>query len=164
MEDRIDEEKRKIELHKQVEKLRCFNEALLAENEMFESFMSRIDNQNLLPSDPLQKNEKGHKKNLGIHPNLSGHLHQLTMEEKLYVSQEEIAQARKDLEKLRRANEDTCDDYKASMKEAELRVAEIRKAKKDFEHKLHKQMTDKRLEMKEPEKCLQYLEDKAKVM
>lgn len=51
----------------------------------------------------------------------------------------------------------------ASLKEAELRFAETRKAKNNFEHKLRKRMTDKRLEMKEPEKCLQYLEDKAKV-
>lgn len=57
----------------------------------------------------------------------------------------------------------SCLPSQASLKEAELRVAEIRKAKNDFEHKLHKRMTDKRLEMKEPEKCLQYLEDKAKV-
>lgn len=49
------------------------------------------------------------------------------------------------------------------MKEAELRLAEIRKAAKDFEHKIQKRMSDKRLEMKEPEKCLQYIEDKSKV-
>lgn len=57
----------------------------------------------------------------------------------------------------------SCLPSQASLKEAELRLTEIRKAKKDFEHKLHKCMIDKRLEMKEPEKCLQYLEDKTKV-
>lgn len=57
----------------------------------------------------------------------------------------------------------SCFFSQASLKEAEMRLAEIRRAKNDFENKLHKRMTDKRLEMKEPEKCLQYLEDKAKV-
>lgn len=45
------------------------------------------------------------------------------------------------------------------MKEAELRLADIRKAKKDFERRLIKPT----LEMKEPEKVLQYIEDKLKV-
>lgn len=57
---------------------------------------------------------QSHKKNVGIHSNLSGRLHQLTIEEKIYVSQEEIAEARKDLENLRKTNEGTCDDYKVT--------------------------------------------------
>lgn len=51
---------------------------------------------------------------MGIHSNLSGRLHQLTIEEKIYVSQEEIAEARKDLENHRKTNEGTCDDYKVT--------------------------------------------------
>ncbi|XP_029698259.1 coiled-coil domain-containing protein 113-like isoform X2 [Takifugu rubripes] len=159
---RRDEKKRKIDLHNQVEELKCFNEALLAENEMFERFISRSKEQNQLSSLAPQKDGRGHKKNLGIHSNLSGRRHQLTLEEKLHVSREEIAEAQKDLENLRETNEGTCDAYKASLKEAGLHLEEIRKAKNEFEHKMQERMNDKRLEMKEPEKCLQYLEDKAK--
>lgn len=51
----------------------------------------------------------------------------------------------------------------ASLKEAELRLEEIRRAKSAFERKLDAHMKDHRLEKKEPEKVLQYVEDKSKV-
>lgn len=53
--------------------------------------------------------------------------------------------------------------FQAALKEAELRLAEIRKAKNGFERRVLKPMKDNRLEMKEPEKVLQYIEDKSKV-
>lgn len=49
------------------------------------------------------------------------------------------------------------------MKEAELRLSEIRKAKNEFERRLLKPMKDNKMEMKEPEKVLHYIEDKLKV-
>lgn len=49
------------------------------------------------------------------------------------------------------------------MKETELRLADVRKAKNDFERRLVKPTKDNTLEMKEPEKVLQYIEDKLKV-
>lgn len=56
-----------------------------------------------------------------------------------------------------------CLSFQASLKEADLRLSEIRKAKNEFERRLLKSMKDSRLEMKEPEKVLQYIEDKLKV-
>lgn len=53
--------------------------------------------------------------------------------------------------------------FQASLKEAELRLADIRKAKKEFERRLLKPMNDNRLEMKEPERVLQYIGDKSMV-
>lgn len=68
---------------------------------------------------------------------------------------------------------DTCEEqmhsygsfsyFQASLKEAELRLEEIRRAKNVFERRLHAHMKDHRLEKKEPEKLLQYFEDKSKV-
>lgn len=49
------------------------------------------------------------------------------------------------------------------MEEADLRLAEIRKAKIDFERRMVKPMKDKRLDMMEPNKLLRYIEDKSKV-
>lgn len=49
------------------------------------------------------------------------------------------------------------------MKEAEMRLAGIRKAKKDFERRLLKPVKDNRVDMKEPEKVLHYIKDKFKV-
>lgn len=51
----------------------------------------------------------------------------------------------------------------ASLKEAELRLEETRRARSAFERKLHAHKKDHRLEKKEPEKLLQYIEDKSKV-
>lgn len=53
--------------------------------------------------------------------------------------------------------------FQASLKEAELRLVDIRKAKKEFERRLLKPMKDNRLEMKEPERVLQYIADKSMV-
>lgn len=49
------------------------------------------------------------------------------------------------------------------MKEAEIRLAEIRRSKKEFEHRLFKSLKDSRLEMREPEKVLRYVQDRSKV-
>lgn len=87
----------------------------------------------------------------------------LTLEQKLYVAQREVRDTQQDQEKLRLKTERIKDNYKASMKEAELRLADIRKAKSDFERRLLKPMKDNRPEIKEPEKVLQYIEDKLKV-
>lgn len=51
----------------------------------------------------------------------------------------------------------------ASLKESELRLAEIRRAKKEFESRVVKPVKENRLEVKEPEKVLQFIADKLKV-
>uniref|UniRef100_A0A671YJH3 Cilia- and flagella-associated protein 263 n=1 Tax=Sparus aurata TaxID=8175 RepID=A0A671YJH3_SPAAU len=87
----------------------------------------------------------------------------LTLEQKLYVAQREVRETLQDQEKLKQKYENIQDNYKASLKEAELRLADIRKAKKEFERRLLKPMKDNRLEMKEPERVLQYIGDKSMV-
>ncbi|XP_006795890.1 coiled-coil domain-containing protein 113-like [Neolamprologus brichardi] len=91
--------------------------------------------------------------------NISDRFQPLTLEQKLCVAQREVRETQQDREKLKLKSEKNKDNYKASTKEAELRLADIRKAKKDFERRLVKPT----LEMKEPEKVLQYIEDKLKV-
>lgn len=155
-EDPTDYESQIIQLQEQVEALRCFNEALLAENEMFEQFIFRSDQQNQkVIVDPQQ--DEGLKAALNIRS-----ARQLSIEQKLYVSQTAIKEAQKDLEKLRETNMKTCDHYESSMEEADLCLTEIRKAKNEFEEKLLRRTKEKRLEVKEPEKLLLYLKDKSK--
>ncbi|XP_077954117.1 cilia- and flagella-associated protein 263-like [Gasterosteus aculeatus] len=84
-------------------------------------------------------------------------------EQKLYVAQREVTDARADLEKAWQRCERVQDHYKAPMEKAEWHLADIRKAKKKFESKALKPLQDKRLEVKEPEKVLQYIKDKSKV-
>uniref|UniRef100_A0A8C4NU75 Cilia- and flagella-associated protein 263 n=1 Tax=Dicentrarchus labrax TaxID=13489 RepID=A0A8C4NU75_DICLA len=133
---------------------RCSNAALLAENNMLERFIGRLDPQDLVS----QAGADG--------PGASGASQLeggLTLEQKLNVVQREVTETRQDQEKLKQRYERIQDNYKASLKEAELRLAEIRKAKNEFERRLIKPMMDNRLEMKEHEKVLQYTEDKSKV-
>lgn len=149
-----------IHLREEVEAMRCFTKALLAENEMFEQFIFRSDQQNQKVILDPQRDDRL-KTGSSVRSILS-QSRQLTSEQKLYVSQMAIKEARKDLEKLRETNMKSCDDYESSMEEADFSLAEIRKAKNEFEQKLFRRMKEKRLEMKEPEKLLLYLKDKSK--
>lgn len=121
---------------------------------------------------------------------ISDGLQELTLEQKLYVAQRELAETKQDQTRIQQKYEKIQDDYKvltledkhklefhavkfraqrsfchlqASLKEAELRLEEIRRAKNAFERKLFAHLKDHRLEKKEPEKLLQYIEDKPKV-
>ncbi|XP_054476724.1 coiled-coil domain-containing protein 113 [Anoplopoma fimbria] len=159
-------------LYNQVEELKCYNAALLAEIDMYERFIGRIDPRDLAshaggdgPGAAGVSNLEGgvSARRRRSRSNISERLQQLTLEQKLYVAQREVTETRQDREKLRQRYERIQDNYKASLKEAELRLAEIRKAKNKFESRLLKPMKDIRLEMKEPEKVLQYIEDKSMV-
>uniref|UniRef100_A0A3B4GYF2 Cilia- and flagella-associated protein 263 n=1 Tax=Pundamilia nyererei TaxID=303518 RepID=A0A3B4GYF2_9CICH len=127
----------------------------LAENDVFESFICRLD-----PQDLLSQGVGWRRKSRS---NISDRFQPLTLEQKLCVAQREVRETQQDWEKLKLKSEKNKDNYKASMKEAELRLADVRKAKNDFERRLVKPTKDNTLEMKEPEKVLQYIEDKLKV-
>ncbi|XP_056272891.1 coiled-coil domain-containing protein 113 isoform X2 [Pseudoliparis swirei] len=156
-------------LHDQVEQLKCSNAALFAEIDMCERFIGRID-----PRDLVSKaggdgpgagasNLEGGVRRRRSRANISEPLQQLTLEQKLYVAQREVTETRQDQEKVRRTYERIQDNSKASLKESELHLAEIRMAQKKFDSKLLKTMKDNRLEMAEPEKVLQFIQDKSKV-
>ncbi|XP_029704508.1 coiled-coil domain-containing protein 113-like [Takifugu rubripes] len=157
--DSTDDENQRIQLHQQVEELRGFNEALLAENEMFEQFIIHSDKQNQKFSVDPQRNDKLKK---GSSIRSISQSRELTIEQKLYVSETAIKEAQKDLEQLRERNMKTWDHYVSTLEEAKLCLEEIRKGKKEFEQKLLRRANEKRLEMKEPEKLLLYIVDKSK--
>uniref|UniRef100_H2TC34 Uncharacterized protein n=1 Tax=Takifugu rubripes TaxID=31033 RepID=H2TC34_TAKRU len=154
--DSTDDENQRIQLHQQVEELRGFNEALLAENEMFEQFIIHSDKQNQKFSVDPQRNDKLKK---GSSIRSISQSRELTIEQKLYVSETAIKEAQKDLEQLRERNMKTWDHYVSTLEEAKLCLEEIRKGKKEFEQKLLRRANEKRLEMKEPEKLLLYIVD-----
>ncbi|XP_010775560.1 coiled-coil domain-containing protein 113-like [Notothenia coriiceps] len=159
-------------LYNQVKELKCSNAALLAEIDMLERFIGRLDPQDLVSQaggddsgaagdSQLEGGGRGPRRR--SQSNISDRLQQLTLEQKLYVAQREVAETRQDQEKLKQRHDQIQDNYKASMEEADLRLAEIRKAKIDFERRMVKPMKDKRFEMMEPNKVLRYIEDKSKV-
>ncbi|KAL3061889.1 hypothetical protein OYC64_009925 [Pagothenia borchgrevinki] len=165
-------QERKEPLYNQVKELKCSNAALLAEIDMLERFIGRLDPQDLVSqaggddsgaAGDSQLEGGGRGPRLRSQSNISDRLQQLTLEQKLYVAQREVAETRQDQEKLKQRHDQIQDNYKASMEEADLRLAEIRKAKIDFERRMVKPMKDKRLEMMEPDKLLRYIEDKSKV-
>uniref|UniRef100_A0A3P8RW38 Cilia- and flagella-associated protein 263 n=1 Tax=Amphiprion percula TaxID=161767 RepID=A0A3P8RW38_AMPPE len=145
---------------------RYSNAVLRAENAMFEQFLGRLDPQELLA--PAEGEGPGVKGSSQLEGGVSARrciyrLQLLTLEQKLYMVQREVRETREDQEKLKQKYERTQDEYKASMEEAELCLAEIKKAKYEFERKLLKPMKDNRLAMKEPEKVIQYIKDKLKI-
>lgn len=154
-----DNECQRLQAH-QVEELRCSNAALLAENEMFEQFIAHNEKQDQKFSVDSHRQDRL-RKGFSIRSILS-RSRELTIEQKLYVSQAVIKEVRKDLEKLRETNTNTCDGYESAMEEAKVCLEEIRKAKSDFEQRLVRRMNEKRLEMKEPEKLFLYIIDKSK--
>ncbi|KAI9523486.1 hypothetical protein NQZ68_027344 [Dissostichus eleginoides] len=161
-------QERKELLYNQVKELKCSNAALLAEIDMLERFIGRLDPQDLVSQARGDDSGATGDSQLegggrGPQSNISDRLQQLTLEQKLYVAQREVAETRQDQEKLKQRHDQIQDNYKASMEEADLRLAEIRKAKIDFERRMVKPMKDKRLEMMEPNKLLRYIEDKSKV-
>ncbi|XP_017274407.1 coiled-coil domain-containing protein 113 [Kryptolebias marmoratus] len=166
----VKEEQKEL-YYNQVGELRYSGAALLAENDIFEHFIGCLDPQDLELQDEgegaqaagdSQPDGGSVERRQNLCSNLSDPLQLLTLEQKLYVLQREVTDTQQDQEKLQQKHERIQDNYKASVKEAELRLAEIRKAKKEFEHRLSKSMKDSRLEMKEPEKVLQYIEDRSK--
>ncbi|XP_029289320.1 cilia- and flagella-associated protein 263 [Cottoperca gobio] len=159
-------------LYNQVEELKCSNAALHAEIGMFERFIGRIDPRDLVSDaggDCLgaagvsQPEGGGRGRRQMSRSNIPDRLQQLTLEQKLYVARKEIEETQQDKEKLKQKYERLQDNYKASLKESELRLAEIRKAENEFERKLLRDMKDNRLEMMEPDKVLKYIEDRSKV-
>ncbi|KAM7396417.1 hypothetical protein PAMP_019458 [Pampus punctatissimus] len=159
-------------LYDRVQELKCSIAALLSENDMFERFISRLDPQDLVSQPPgegpgtagasqLEGGGRGWRRR--SRSNMTDRLLQLTLEQKLYVAHRELTETRQDQEKLKQRYERIQDNYKASLKEAELRLEEIWKAKKEFERRQFKSKNESKLEMKEPEKVLQYIVDKLKV-
>uniref|UniRef100_UPI0037E8354F cilia- and flagella-associated protein 263 n=1 Tax=Semicossyphus pulcher TaxID=241346 RepID=UPI0037E8354F len=156
-------------LYNRVQELKRSNAALLAEIDLFEWFIGRIDPQHLVSqagagapgASQLEGGGRGRRRKSRSHT--SERLQQLTLKQKLYMAQREVMETQQDHEKLTQRYERTQDHYKASLQEAEMRLSEVRKAQREFEHRLLKPLKDNRWGVKEPEKVLQYIEDKSKV-
>ncbi|KAM9854293.1 cilia- and flagella-associated protein 263 [Aulostomus maculatus] len=144
-----------------VEELQCSVAALLAENDMLERFIRRLDAQDQPVPQPvgegpgtaggLHQEGGGHGWRRRSRPNMSDGLLHLTLQQKLHVAQREVAETRQDQENFQQRYESLQENYKVSLQEAELRLAEIRKARSQFELRMLKPM---KLEMMEPDKVL----------
>ncbi|XP_077424052.1 cilia- and flagella-associated protein 263 isoform X2 [Vanacampus margaritifer] len=144
-----------------IQQLQNSNAAVLAENELFESFIIRLDQHDLL-TQPAGLGVAGSQvENRKSEDNLPDGLQQLTLAQKLCLAQREIAQMIREQQNDKERSERILANYKASIKEIELQRADIRKDKNDFEHRLLKPM--KMSERKEPEKVLHDIRSKEKL-
>ncbi|XP_029992830.1 cilia- and flagella-associated protein 263 [Sphaeramia orbicularis] len=159
-------------LYNRIEELKSLNAALLAENDMFERFISRLDPQDLVSQavaeDPgaagaSQPEVGGRGWRRKSRASIVDRIQQLTLEQKLYLAQNEVTETQQDQEKLRRKYEKIQDNYMTSLEEAELRLGEIKKAMNELERRLLKPLKDNRLEINDPEKMLQFIKDKSKI-
>ncbi|XP_061677966.1 coiled-coil domain-containing protein 113 isoform X2 [Syngnathoides biaculeatus] len=150
-----------------VKSLQSSNAVLLAENELFESFISRLAQQDPMTQPvgrgvvgTVQLEDRSRRWTQRSQGNLVYGLLQLTLGQKMSVAQSEIAAMIRDQQKDKEQSERILNNYKASLKEIELQRADIRRYKNDLEHKVLKPMK-KMSEMKEPGKLLQYIRSKA---
>ncbi|XP_053283969.1 coiled-coil domain-containing protein 113 [Pleuronectes platessa] len=169
MEETEKQEEEEQVLSIRIQELRSSNEALLTENEMFESFIGRLNPLDLECQSGGEGTEgsvaslmEGGGRRRRSRSSTSDRPLQLTLEQKLFIAQCEIKATQQDREDLKRRSELVQDNYKASMEVSEMCLAEIRKAKKKFECRILKPMKDTSLEVKDPEKVLQCLRDKSK--
>ncbi|XP_061532766.1 coiled-coil domain-containing protein 113-like isoform X2 [Phycodurus eques] len=150
-------------VYARIQLLQSSNGALLAENELFESFVIRLDRQDPLTqpvAGTTQLEDRGQCWRQRSQGNLLDGLLQLTLGQKLHVAQREIAEMIRDQQKDNERSERILNNYKASLKEIDLQRADIRRDKNDFEHRFLKPLK-KMSEMKEPLKLLQYIRSKA---
>ncbi|XP_061628387.1 coiled-coil domain-containing protein 113-like isoform X2 [Phyllopteryx taeniolatus] len=169
-------------VYARIQLLQSSNAALLAENELFESFVIRLDRQDPLTqpvAGTTQLEDRGQCWRQRSQGNLLDSLLQLTLGQKLHVAQREIAEMIRDQQKDKERSERILNNYKvsmakenkhyiftsvtpfqASLKEIDLQRADIRRDKNDFEHRFLKPLK-KMSEMKEPLKLLQYIRSKA---
>ncbi|XP_061628386.1 coiled-coil domain-containing protein 113-like isoform X1 [Phyllopteryx taeniolatus] len=168
-------------VYARIQLLQSSNAALLAENELFESFVIRLDRQDPLTqpvAGTTQLEDRGQCWRQRSQGNLLDSLLQLTLGQKLHVAQREIAEMIRDQQKDKERSERILNNYKvsmakenkhyiftsvtpfqASLKEIDLQRADIRRDKNDFEHRFLKPLK-KMSEMKEPLKLLQYIRSK----
>ncbi|XP_049580165.1 cilia- and flagella-associated protein 263 isoform X1 [Syngnathus scovelli] len=157
-------QERQQSISARIHQLQSSNAALLAENELFERFITRMDqrDQSAKPANlgvaGSQMEDRGPGWRRTSEGNLPDGLLQLTLGQKLCVVQREVAEMITEQQKDKEKSERILANYKASLKEFELQRADICKEKKDLEQKLLKPL--KMSEMNEPEKVLHYISSK----
>ncbi|XP_017329677.1 coiled-coil domain-containing protein 113 [Ictalurus punctatus] len=125
----------KAALKQQVEELRHSNAVLQTENEIFESFLNRLDSLSLDSQLALPQSKKGAGQRGRFErcrpsqkpPRL------LNQEQKYCIAMCEMEETRKELEQYRISLARNAEYYKAAIEDSELRLAEIKRERHHFE-------------------------------
>ncbi|KAF5904043.1 coiled-coil domain-containing protein, partial [Clarias magur] len=132
----------------QVEELRRSNAAIQTENEVFEIFLSQLESLSLATTDAQMEKEAGP-------PNL------LTLEQKYHVAVCVLEETRKELKQLSLSLARNTEKYKASIEDADMRLAEIKRERHDFEQFIAKTHQVQALALR-AQKAIGYMERKIK--
>ncbi|KAM9814886.1 cilia- and flagella-associated protein 263 isoform 2-T2 [Syngnathus typhle] len=158
-------QERQQSISARIHQLQSSNAALIAENELFERFITRLDQRaqstkpaNLGVAACCQMEDRGPGWRRTSEGNLPNSLLQLTLGQKLCLAQREAAKMITEQQKDKEKSERILANYKASLKEFELQRADICKEKKDLEQQLLNPL--KMSEMNEPEKVLHHISSK----
>ncbi|XP_066568654.1 cilia- and flagella-associated protein 263 [Amia ocellicauda] len=144
------------ELVQRVDELSRFNAAKKAENELFERFLSRLDPKDLEPLAPT-------KPSLGVsQTEVSQPPKRLTMDQKCYIAQLELAEMEKDMQRSREESEAEIDHYKAIIEAADIRLLEIKKDRRKFERDFVKPLQEKKGDMMVAQKVTHYFQDRTR--
>ncbi|XP_023811876.1 coiled-coil domain-containing protein 113 [Oryzias latipes] len=145
-------------IHEQIQQLRVSNAILRGESDMFERFMERRDPQELLEPQEQQQPElqTGGARRLTADG-------MLTLRQKLHIAQQEVKETQQEKEKLKQKFDRIIDGRKASWMEADVRQAEIRKSRSQFERNLVSFMGSSRRERTDAERLVCCIQDGSKV-
>ncbi|XP_068115526.1 cilia- and flagella-associated protein 263 isoform X2 [Hyperolius riggenbachi] len=143
---------------------------LRAETEMFEKFYKRLDPKDLAPapvpevaSSSVDFNQMRLRRRSKSRSTISERLYSLSVEQKSELVQRELEDSKEEAQRDAESTERTLQGYKATMEEAEIRSAEIKKAVYEFERDIVKPaLGSKKGAGLSPEKVLRYLEEKTR--
>ncbi|XP_030643432.1 cilia- and flagella-associated protein 263 [Chanos chanos] len=83
----------------------------------------------------------------------------LTMEQRCHVAETEICEIQKDMENFKQSSERVMLNYKATMEEADIRLAEVKKARSNFEQDVVKPLQERKGPVKGTEKVMRFIEE-----
>ncbi|KAJ8248822.1 hypothetical protein GJAV_G00228120 [Gymnothorax javanicus] len=143
--------------------LRQSNAALQAEIEMFEHFIWRQEAKDAgaLP-DGMGQISLDTGLSQSRKARMAQEKHRLTMEQKCDVVEQEYDALKEELQDLRDRTKRQVQNHQATMEEAEIRLAEIKKANTDFDRDIAKGIREGRHGVMDAEKVVRYLEEKMK--
>ncbi|XP_066493213.1 cilia- and flagella-associated protein 263 isoform X2 [Tiliqua scincoides] len=141
------------------------NALLKLETDMFEKFFNRMEPRDvaaekhgsLLDVGQVQYPRGRRRSKSRI---TTDHLIFLTVEQKCDLAQRELDETREDMQRMKENSDRLLHNYLAVLEEADIRIADIKKAMVDFDKDIVRTITKKKGSVIASEKVLKYMDDK----
>ncbi|XP_048828285.1 coiled-coil domain-containing protein 113 [Brienomyrus brachyistius] len=146
------------------EELRRSSAALQLENEMFERHLNRLNLASQLESENFGvDSQRGRERHSKARSSACDQLPLLTTEQKCEVAQQELEEIKADLEKGKANAARVLNDLQADLEEAQIRLADIKKMRSEFERDIAKATQEKTGVRLGAEKLTRYFEDRMRL-